>query len=432
MVEELGEILQRFSLFAEELSGTDLHQGELQKGIVACQESLIGKIIGDKQANFVGVKNFATQVWGFPVNFSVIELGPNTFQFTFGLQSDMMRVLNNRPWVLDNQLLSLHKWELNIEVNDDKFKISPLWVQVRNFPLHWFSKEVGWKIGRVFYLVKDVIFSQIGGKDGKFIKLLVEIDVTKPLLIGTVVRVDGDMKWVTFKYEKLPDFCYACGIIGHSENSCPNKGQGGNDKEEPQFGSWLKANVGKINSVIRKDTAKQNEIHSSVGEKSAHQSQLNMGKDIEGQTNNSIGTELIYSCGTSQNLSDRNSEDSGPSQKVQHQQRNTDKEVTHDHDILTGESMMEKIDNGSISKYSVRSEITSDDKLMSKKIISAGDQSTQSLQEVSRNSLNSKDQKRTVRKVRILLASIRSPCADISNLMQVDGEQYKRKHVSIG
>ncbi|KAL3510053.1 hypothetical protein ACH5RR_029454 [Cinchona calisaya] len=89
----------------------------------------------------------------------------------------------------------------------------------------------------------DVILSQIRGKDGKFIKLLVEIDVTKSLLKGTMVRMDGDMKWVSFKNEKLPDFCYVCGIIGHSKNSFPNKGQGRKDKEEPQFSSWLKANV---------------------------------------------------------------------------------------------------------------------------------------------------------------------------------------------
>ncbi|MEX5533454.1 hypothetical protein, partial [Pseudomonas syringae] len=53
------------------------------------------------------------------------------------------------------------------------------------------------------------------------VKVLVELDVMKPLMQGiyTGNQKDG-LFWVDFKYEKLPQFCYFCGIIGHSDQFC--------------------------------------------------------------------------------------------------------------------------------------------------------------------------------------------------------------------
>ncbi|KAL5781656.1 hypothetical protein ACOSP7_006685 [Xanthoceras sorbifolium] len=45
------------------------------------------------------------------------------------------------------------------------------------------------------------------------------------------------------KYERLPDFCYGCGFIGHSFRECYNSEVRKNIMEgvEPKFGGWLRA-----------------------------------------------------------------------------------------------------------------------------------------------------------------------------------------------
>ena len=83
--------------------------------------------------------------------------------------------------------------------------------------VHWISKEVGRKIGKVFKEVKEVLIPHSGGKEGKHLKLLVNAYMTQPLLRGTTVKMNGMLKWVSFRYERVPDFCYKCGIIGHYE-----------------------------------------------------------------------------------------------------------------------------------------------------------------------------------------------------------------------
>jgi len=44
------------------------------------------------------------------------------------------------------------------------------------------------------------------------------LDVRKPLMRGVTVCVGKEEKplWCPVEYEFLPDFCYTCGIIGHT------------------------------------------------------------------------------------------------------------------------------------------------------------------------------------------------------------------------
>ena len=71
----------------------------------------------------------------------------------------------------------------------------------------------------------------------------VSIDVSKPLCCGRLVCVGGSSKlWVTFKYERMPIFCYWCGLIDHDEKDCM---EGARSKEtlgqrEKQYGPWLR------------------------------------------------------------------------------------------------------------------------------------------------------------------------------------------------
>ncbi|KAJ1424085.1 Zinc finger, CCHC-type [Sesbania bispinosa] len=59
---------------------------------------------------------------------------------------------------------------------------------------------------------------------GSFLKNLVELDTKKPLLTRIPVgnRKDG-VSWVEFSYEKLPQFCYNCGRIGHDDVMCKER-----------------------------------------------------------------------------------------------------------------------------------------------------------------------------------------------------------------
>lgn len=94
MTEELADIIQKFALSEKELGGTTLDLEDADTGVQECQQSLVGKIVGEKIANFVGVKNFVSLAWGYPCSLSVMKLDPNLFQFDIPIENDRERILN--------------------------------------------------------------------------------------------------------------------------------------------------------------------------------------------------------------------------------------------------------------------------------------------------------------------------------------------------
>nr|POE99950.1 hypothetical protein CFP56_68859 [Quercus suber] len=82
------------------------------------------------------------------------------------------------------------------------------------------------------------------------LRIRVDIDITKPLMRGKMVQIEGMEKgWVHFKYERLPIYCYRCGILGHQEREChiAKKGCITAEEDDFQFGPWLRAVASKFN-----------------------------------------------------------------------------------------------------------------------------------------------------------------------------------------
>ncbi|KAL3516308.1 hypothetical protein ACH5RR_023210 [Cinchona calisaya] len=104
--------------------------------------------------------------------------------------------------VMDNQILSLCQWLEGIGDSRSIFLKSSIWIQIWNLSIHWFTKKIGVKIGSVAGNVLRVIIPHNGSKDGKNIKVLVEVHISQPFLRETLVKSNGESRWVTFKYKK--------------------------------------------------------------------------------------------------------------------------------------------------------------------------------------------------------------------------------------
>jgi hypothetical protein len=79
----------------------------------------------------------------------------------------------------------------------------------------------------------------------------VELELAKPLERGRALRLDGKSYWVSFKYEKLPMFCFECGRIGHGEKGCPipRRQRLSSTEDMKQWGVGLRADDGRRRGV---------------------------------------------------------------------------------------------------------------------------------------------------------------------------------------
>ncbi|KAF4353365.1 hypothetical protein F8388_016548 [Cannabis sativa] len=57
---------------------------------------------------------------------------------------------------------------------------------------------------------------------GPFLRFRAILDISKPLLRGEMVKLKDSLDefWLEFRYERLPEFCFECGTIGHPFESC--------------------------------------------------------------------------------------------------------------------------------------------------------------------------------------------------------------------
>ena len=174
------------------------------------------------------------------VNFS--ELEAELFLVEFGDGKDKKKILDMSPWSYEKQLVIIQEFEGELTPKEMELKWSPFWIQIFNLPLINRTKETGWAIGSSLGDVMEVDVPDSGVQWGKCLRVRVRIDITKRLIRGKKITVEGgEPRWVQFKYERLPNFCYYCGLLSHSLKDCsasPVKGQtiaGG-----LQYGAWMR------------------------------------------------------------------------------------------------------------------------------------------------------------------------------------------------
>ena len=63
----------------------------------------------------------------------------------------------------------------------------------------------------------------LGKMRGKYARVCVNIDLSKPWVKGIHLGVGNGKYWQPFRYEAVPIVCFCCGRIGHNEESCPER-----------------------------------------------------------------------------------------------------------------------------------------------------------------------------------------------------------------
>ena len=137
----------------------------------------------------------------------------------------------------------IQRYNTDVLVHELVFTKALFWVQVHEILVHYMTKTVAESLCEIVGEVQKST-DDVDDEDGHFIRVRVLIDVTLPLCRGRLITMENGVKnWIRFKYERLPNICFWCGRLTHSDKNCDlwidNKGTLSPDQQ--QFNSSLKA-----------------------------------------------------------------------------------------------------------------------------------------------------------------------------------------------
>ena len=127
--------------------------------------------------------------------------------------------------MISKELMVMADVDRSKTLDEIMFVSVSIWVRIMNLPLGLMNKDVRVTIGKEVgeYMMVDLEDGDVPIR--RFLRVRVRLDIRKPLMRGvTVQEEDGKPdRWCPLVYEYLPDFCYICGVIGHTEKGCSIK-----------------------------------------------------------------------------------------------------------------------------------------------------------------------------------------------------------------
>lgn len=173
-------------------------------------------------------------------NVSIEVVGDNIFLADFASQIDRNRVLSDGPWHFFNSLMAFKEPKDIQNPSQVEFDDFTVWVQLHNLPFLCMHKSVIEEIGSIIGTVREVDMGADGSCMGKFARVRVSRPLMQPLqrCVNAALKDGGPKNLILLLYERVPDFCYACGRVGHVLRDCWDTTV---DKRALEFGVWMRA-----------------------------------------------------------------------------------------------------------------------------------------------------------------------------------------------
>ena len=246
-MDEVLSAWENLSLTAEESTKLSLTKS---KNLREKEYVLAAKFLTKRALNVEAIGRTFKPLWRAREEFKIREAGDHILLFVFKLETDAERVLAQEPWSFDKHLVLFQRYDYSIPAKHLRFTKIMFWVQIHGLPMRMLDPETAIELGETLGEVstKETEKEMVGGD---FVRVRVKIDVSKPLSRGRRIVLDEDIEtWVAFKYEKLTNFCYWCGMVSHEEKECEKwlAGKGSNPHKKQEYGAWLRAtpyNLGK-------------------------------------------------------------------------------------------------------------------------------------------------------------------------------------------
>ncbi|CAI9767814.1 unnamed protein product [Fraxinus pennsylvanica] len=242
MEKDLSILYDRLKLTDEEKQEVEVGKEEILLSLEKSTQCIAFSVISDRKVNRGALKTTMLKAWQVERKAVIKDVGRNKFSIELKRVDDKKRIINGRPLSFDKQLICVQDCEKAISIKDISFNEEAFWIQCHDLPFAGMNQKTGNEIGSLLGKVLIVDMDSSGVSVGEFLRIKVLINISKPISRGRFLNIGGTKHWIPFKYERLPNFCYHCGLFKHPVGWCEKKEEGlaiGNGLDQ-QYNAWLR------------------------------------------------------------------------------------------------------------------------------------------------------------------------------------------------
>ncbi|WKA07960.1 hypothetical protein VitviT2T_025728 [Vitis vinifera] len=160
--------------------------------------------------------------WRPGMGISIQEIYPQRFLFQFSHEADIRRIQESGPWAYDNYPLIFERVAQGDNLDKVDLNELAMWIQLHDLPAGWWSDSIAQNIGSCLGEFLESDPNNYLGAKKDYMRIRIKFDVLKPLkkMINLKKPKGEGMIQVTIRYERLPTYCFQCGMLGHGEKFC--------------------------------------------------------------------------------------------------------------------------------------------------------------------------------------------------------------------
>jgi len=228
--------------------GLTLNLASEPESVAVLEHCLIGRVLADREIQFAYFSERMSRAWKPSKRVTITKSIVDRYLFQFHHKVYVARVLEEGPWLYDNFHIALTRIAPGTVASSDPLNHVDFWLQVHGLPFGFIQPKVGQGIGGFLGTLKA--YDSRNSIHSSYMRVKVSIDVTVPLKKEWRVRANnGEFVTVNFMYEKLGVFCHKCGIIGHTDKTCPELFELEADDGIRHWGPYLKPAAHRIGTA---------------------------------------------------------------------------------------------------------------------------------------------------------------------------------------
>ena len=200
---------------------------EYDLGLDACKNNLHARVIwpkGSTPLTIVALKDKLKPVWKDLGPWGVTSIGQGFYVFVFSSIEDARRVRSVSSWFLNPGYLKLFPWTKDFNPSLQSNTSAQVWLRIHGLAQEYWRKKIIFAIASSVGtpICVDSVTSKpaLERTFGHFARVLVDLDLSKELKYEVLVERKGFAFFVELEYEKLPEFCDYCKLVGHNSVVC--------------------------------------------------------------------------------------------------------------------------------------------------------------------------------------------------------------------